>query len=102
MRGPEALDGWAWLEAETAAGVPPPDLCRAAAACFGTSDGQTLLRHLRRTFLDRRLPPSAGDAELRHVEGQRSAVAHLILLAERGRDAGAKPPAYSSAPGDLG
>ncbi len=80
------MAGWAWLEAATdEGGETPPDLCRAAAACFGGPDGHLLTRHLRRLFLDRRLPPTASDAELRHLEGQRTAVAHLLLLADRGR-----------------
>lgn len=84
MAAPEPLAGWAWLEAPGDASAPAPELCRAAAACFGGADGQYLLRHLRRSFLDRRLPPSASNAELRHLEGQRSVVAHLVQLVERG------------------
>ena len=53
--------------------------------CLATPNGRLLFRHLRRLFLDRRLPPTARDAELRHVEGQRSVVAHLLQLMERGR-----------------
>jgi hypothetical protein len=82
---PEPLEGWAWLEAPADSGAPAADLCRAATACFATPDGRLLVRHLRRVFLDRRLPATASDAELRHLEGQRSAVAHLLQLAERGR-----------------
>jgi hypothetical protein len=43
-----------------------------------------VLEHLRRTVLERRLPPTASDAELRHLEGQRYAVAHIIAMVERG------------------
>lgn len=97
----DPLAGWAWLEAATADGdEPPPDLCRAAAACLGSADGRLLTRHLRRLFLDRRMPPSASDAELRHLEGQRSAVAHLLLLAERGRQAAPTPLSSSPDPRD--
>ena len=85
MSAPEPLAGWAWLEAPADPGEPSPDLCRAAAACLGTPDGRLLVRHLRRTFLDRRLPPASSNAELRHLEGQRSVVAHLLQLVERGR-----------------
>ena len=80
VSAPEPLAGWAWLEAPADPGEPSPDLCRAAAACLGTPDGRLLVRHLRRTFLDRRLPPASSDAELRHLEGQRSVVAHLLQL----------------------
>ena len=78
--------GWAWLEATPAGADVAPELCRAAAACLGTPNGRLVLRHLRQSFLDRRLAPTASDAELRHVEGQRSVVAHLLRLIERGRD----------------
>ena len=81
----EPLAGWAWLEAPSDAGAATPDLCRAAAACLGTADGRRLVQHLRRMFLDRRMAPTSSDAELRHLEGQRSIVAHLLQLAERGR-----------------
>jgi hypothetical protein len=81
----EPLAGWAWLEASGDASPPAPELCRTAAACFRGEDGQQLLQHLRRSFLDRRLSPSASNAELRHLEGQRSVVAHLVQLVERGR-----------------
>ncbi len=85
--------GWAWLEpTSTGAGIAP-ELCRAAASCLGTPNGRLLLRHLRQSFLDRRLPPSASGAELRHVEGQRSVVAHLLRLIERGRDGAPLPDA---------
>jgi hypothetical protein len=43
-----------------------------------------VLEHLRRTVLERRLAPSASDAELRHLEGQRCAVAHIVAMVERG------------------
>ena len=78
--------GWGWFEPLPSATSLPDELCRAAAACFTGHDGDTLLRHLQRAFLARRLPPTASDAELRHVEGQRSVVAHLLTLIERGRD----------------
>lgn len=85
MSAPEPLAGWAWLEAPADAGEPSPDLCRAAAACLGSVDGRLLVRHLRRMFLDRRLPPTSSDAELWHLEGQRSVAAHFLQLIERGR-----------------
>ncbi|MFO1046732.1 MAG: hypothetical protein U1E52_02355 [Geminicoccaceae bacterium] len=89
MSAPEA-GGWGWLDAAQPSGPPTPELCRATAACLASPNGRVLLRHLRQSFLDRRLPPTATDAELRHVEGQRSVVAHLLRLMERGRD-GASP-----------
>jgi hypothetical protein len=44
-----------------------------------------VLEHLRRLILDRRCPPGASDAELRHLEGQRFAVAYIRQMVERGR-----------------
>ena len=93
MRGTEPPAGWAWLDAEAEGDTTADaDLRRAAAACLGSADGRLLARHLRRSFLERRLPPTASDAELRHLEGQRAAVAHLFGLAARGRSA---PPAQA-------
>ena len=83
-----ALYGWAWFEAYDAstAGGPPEDreLSPAFARCFAGPDGRAVLEHLRRTVLERRLAPSASDAELRHLEGQRCAVAHIVAMVERG------------------
>lgn len=78
--------GWGWLERRPAAeGARALELARAFAACFQGGDGALALDHLRQRFLDRRLGPSASDAELRHLEGQRSVVAHIVALVERGR-----------------
>ena len=83
----EPAIGWSWFEA----GETAPDdrseaeLCRAFARCFAGPDGQTVVAHMTRSILDRRLPPSATDAELRHLEGQRCAVAALLAMIERGR-----------------
>lgn len=83
----EPSEGWDWFNA----GAAPPSaldhVCRSAAACLSTVHGRVLLHHLQRCFLDRRIAPAASDAELRHAEGQRSAVAHLLQLVERGRAA---------------
>lgn len=78
--------GWSWFAAEDAASDQGDELelCRAFARCFASADGKNVLHHLRRTVLERRLPPSASDAELRHLEGQRWAVAYIVAMAERG------------------
>jgi hypothetical protein len=83
----ERTIGWSWFEAASApAGEPPEsELCRACARCFAGPDGQAVMTHLTRSVLDRRLPPSASDAELRHLEGQRYAIAGLLAMIERGR-----------------
>jgi hypothetical protein len=83
---PERTTGWAWFEAESAAAESSePELCRACARCFADSDGQTVIAYLTRSVLNRRLPPSSSDAELRHLEGQRYAIACLLAMIERGR-----------------
>jgi hypothetical protein len=87
MRPEAEPAGWAWFdhaddEAEDAALA---EVCRAAARCLAGADGELVTEHLRRLVLDRRLPPEASDAELRHLEGQRWAIAHLLALAARGR-----------------
>ena len=97
---PEASDGWSWLEPHGVRVEPPAELCRSAAACLAGPNGSLLLRHLQRLFSDRRLPASATDAELRHVEGQRSVVTHLLQLVERGRKA-ASPPETTTSSRDL-
>jgi hypothetical protein len=63
------------------------ELVACARAALGGEAGAHLLRHLERRYLGHALPPSASDAELRHLEGQRSVVLylnHLIATARRG------------------
>jgi hypothetical protein len=87
MPAEDAFQGWAWFAHSTAVGEPLAEeaaLCRAFARCFAGPDGHAVLEHLRRTVLERRLAPNASDAELRHVEGQRCAVAHIVAMIERG------------------
>jgi len=78
--------GWAWFDAPGDAQADPDEiaLCKAFARCFAGRDGQQVLDHLRRLMLDRRLAPCASDAELWHLEGQRSAVAHVLGMIQRG------------------
>jgi hypothetical protein len=80
------VDGWAWFDAAFAPAPALDEVCRSAAACLGTMHGRVLLLHLERSVLSRRLPPTASDAELRHLEGQRALVGHLLQLVERGRN----------------
>jgi hypothetical protein len=79
-----APSGWAWFATPVDGNPQELELCRAFAHCFAGADGRIVLDHLRRTVLERRLPPNASDAELRHLEGQRYAVAHIVGMAERG------------------
>jgi hypothetical protein len=74
------------VSADLPAGEPAGDeLARCAARLFTSADGQRLLDHLERAYLLRRVPPQVSDQELRHIEGQRCLVAHLLSLVARGR-----------------
>lgn len=83
----ERAPGWSWFEAtSTPRGDPgEAELYRACARCFAGPDGQAVITYLTRSVLERRLPPNATDAELRHLEGQRYAIAGLLAMVERGR-----------------
>jgi len=79
-------DGWDWFEASRdLKDMDNGEVLRAFARCFSGSDGAYVLDHLRRTVLDRRLGPDASDASLRFLEGQRSIVAHILTMIERGQ-----------------
>jgi hypothetical protein len=84
MKREREREGWAWFEPEAAREPPTRELAEAFARCFRTSAGQQVLDYLCRTFLDRRVPPTASDSVLRHVEGQRSVVCHIRSLVEQG------------------
>ena len=86
MTSPDEL-GWSWFEPAAPAEpeIDPIELCRTFARCFQGRDGEIALGHLKRTILDRRLPPEASDRALRHLEGQRAAVAYLRALVTRGQ-----------------
>ena len=85
-RGGDGGPGWAWFDAPDRPAEPGVDVCRSVLACFAGAHGEATPAHLRRGFLDRRLSPTATDAELRHVEGKRSVVAYVLALLERTRD----------------
>lgn len=91
MRVERTVEGWDALVEAAPAPEPADAVARAFAHCFRDAAGAIALEHLRKTFLERRLGPSASDAELRHVEGQRSVVAHLLALIERGRQGSGRP-----------
>jgi hypothetical protein len=85
MPADHAPAGWAWFAPEEAGAAPDDrELARAFARCFAGADGRLVLEHLTRMILERRLPPSASDAELRHLEGQRHAVAYIVAMVGRG------------------
>ncbi len=69
----------------------PEALAVSAARCFSGADGERLLDYLRTITTGRALGPAVPDAQLRHLEGQRYLVQHLLALIERGRS-GPVPP----------
>lgn len=62
----------------------PDRLARDVARCFASATGLRVLDHLRQITFERRLAPDCGEAELRHLEGQRFLLAHLLALQARG------------------
>ncbi len=81
-----ATDVWPWTpEAALVHPENDDDTARAAARCLTGAAGDTLIRYLRAITLDRALGPDATDAQLRHLEGQRQLVRHLLALVERGK-----------------
>ena len=62
------------------------DIERAFARLFSSEDGQKVLSHLQVITFQRALGPGSADAQLRYVEGQRSLVATILRLVDRGRN----------------
>ncbi|MCP5367665.1 MAG: hypothetical protein H6907_11455 [Hyphomicrobiales bacterium] len=100
--------GWDWLEpwqaapaddAPRDAGDAGRELAGAFARCLRGRDGERVLGHLRALTRDRALGPGAPDAVLRHLEGQRQLVAHVLALVERGRQGG--PEVAAADPDDT-
>jgi len=79
-------NGWAWFAAPQApAHEDQAELALAYARCFRGADGLRVLEHLKSMTIEQALGPSASDALLRHMEGQRQLVNHIFGLIERGR-----------------
>lgn len=87
---PDLELGWSWFEAD----LPPtgnkesqPDrnLSQVFARCFRSEEGMIVLRHLKSITQSRGFGPTASDALLRHMEGQRQLVTQIISLVEQGR-----------------
>ena len=79
-------EGWDWLERAEAEPAEHADLCRSFARAFAGSGGARVLAWLRATTIERRLPPEASEAALRHLEGQRHIVAAIERMVARGRE----------------
>jgi len=83
-------DGWNWFGGtgtdDRDADTDDAGLALTFARCFRGTDGERVLAHLRALTVERVLGPSATDAQLRHAEGQRQLVFHILSLIERGRN----------------
>lgn len=82
--------GWAWFEnnAPSMDNEPSPlddNLAHVFARCFRGEDGMKVLKHLQHMTHSRLIGHTASDAFLRHMEGQRQLVSHIISLVEHGR-----------------
>jgi hypothetical protein len=71
--------------------VPEPgriemrEIEKAFARLFATEDGQKVLAHLQVLTFQRALGPGVADEQLRYIEGQRSMVATILRMIDRGR-----------------
>lgn len=63
------------------------DIERAFTRLFSTDDGQKVLSYLQVMTFQRALGPGAADEQLRYLEGQRSMIATILRLIDRGRKA---------------
>ena len=59
---------------------------RAFARLFSTDDGRKVLAHLQVITFQRALGASTPDEQIRYAEGQRSLVATILRLIDRGRN----------------
>lgn len=76
-----------WADLDQIQQEAPPELEaieRAYVRAFSTNDGARVLAHLRSLFLDRRFGPDSSDAMLRHAEGGRGVVDHILATIKRG------------------
>lgn len=62
------------------------DIERAFARLFSTEDGRKVLAHLQVITFQRALGAAAPDEQIRYAEGQRSLVATIFRLIDRGRN----------------
>lgn len=81
-----APDGWDWLEPTEAVSTDDHEIGRSFARTFAGGDGGRVLAWLRAATIERRLPPDASEAHLRHLEGQRHLVAAIERMTAKGRE----------------
>ena len=77
----EPLSPWEWIQSVAAPPIENRRLEEIFVTTFSTPPGRAALAHLREVFLERRIAPDRSDAELRHHEGSRSAIAYIERLA---------------------
>lgn len=63
------------------------DIERTFARLFASQDGQKVLSYLQVITFHRALGPGSSDEQLRYLEGQRSLIATILRLIDRGRSA---------------
>lgn len=91
MSRPDAISrdsGWAWFDTPHPADADADDridFARRVARVFASAEGEAVLAYLKGLTLERCLGPATGDPALRHLEGQRHLVLHLLALVARGR-----------------
>jgi hypothetical protein len=79
-------EGGTWSDLEGVVQVDAArDMRRSYVRVFESNDGAAVLEELRRLFLEREALPTQSDAELRHLEGQRSLVRHILRQIEAGK-----------------
>jgi len=62
------------------------DIEKAFARLFSSEDGQRVLSHLQVITFQRALNAEASNEQLRYMEGQRSMLATILRLIDRGRN----------------
>lgn len=80
-------DPWpfTWQPEELEQTLEGEEIAAVAARLLASPDGIRLIRHLRALTIDRVTPPDFAIGALRHLEGQRHIVRHLMSLALRGQ-----------------
>lgn len=66
--------------------IEQKDMERAFARLFSSEDGQKVLAYLQVMTFQRALGPSTPEDQLRYMEGQRSLMATILRLIDRGRN----------------
>lgn len=82
--------GWDWfqsrLETASQSQNDGQSLANQFARCFKTPDGQACLRHLLELTQGKSFGPDIDDGVLRHMEGQRFLVSHILSLVRQGQN----------------